>query len=68
MMQIIEHGNTYNTAKCNNCNCVFSYTGKDIMAMYENGNTSNERWVFCPECGRAVVVEGKEKENVNKIK
>lgn len=44
-MEIIKHGCTYKEYTCNNCNCVFSVTAKDLD---QNNN------VFCPECNDCI--------------
>lgn len=58
MMQIIEHGNTYNTAKCDKCGCVFGYTNTETTTTFKNGGKIRlDSWVSCPECGYSVVIE-----------
>lgn len=35
MIKVIQHGKTYKTSKCPNCNAVLEYTLKDLVYDYD---------------------------------
>lgn len=50
MINIIKHGNTYNSTVCSNCECEFTYTKTDIHIC------DGVKEVRCPECDKCVIV------------
>ena len=54
MISILKEGNTRKHAKCNKCNCEFSYLNEDIEYSYNRINAYDSeleyKYVCCPEC------------------
>ena len=54
MISILKEGNTRKYAKCNKCNCEFSYLNEDIKYAYNRINAYESeleyKYVCCPEC------------------
>ena len=59
MKEILKHGKTFAKAKCEECGCEFWYTVADVFN--SNSNDTNEFFVLCPECDKAIKVEKGEK-------
>lgn len=47
-MEILEHGNSYRSMKCEECSCKFQYTRKDIKTA--TWSEDYYKYVKCPEC------------------
>lgn len=50
MINVIKHGNTFNTIECSNCHCEYSYTKTDI-SIYDG-----VKEVRCPECNSCNII------------
>jgi len=54
MISILKEGNTRKHAKCDKCNCEFSYLNEDIEYSYNRINAYDSdleyTYVCCPEC------------------
>ena len=57
-MIILEHGNTYGTISCNNCNAFVGYCGKDIIEKnyLDKEHMSRIKYIECPECGKKIII------------
>lgn len=60
-MEVLRHGDTYESEQCEECKCVFRYVKNDIKTntirhlFYENNtpfveDIPYEEYVNCPEC------------------
>lgn len=57
MAEIIKPGNTHKVAKCNHCECIFSYLS------YEAYKDEGHYYIICPDCFNATIIENPE-ENI----
>ena len=57
-MIVLEHGNTYGTIRCKDCNAFIGYYGKDIIekTYINKGFVSCEKYLECPECGGKIIL------------
>lgn len=63
-MRVIKHGNKYELGVviCNNCNCKFAITSKDITKIQYTDYSSYDHdeydinVTFCPECNEEIKV------------
>ncbi len=56
MIKVIEHGNTHQRKRCEDCGCVFEFGIFDTKCYPGTGDV---RVVNCPECGEVIAVEAK---------
>ena len=55
MIKVIQHGKTYQTSKCPNCNAVLEYTLKDLTYDYDIETDITKYFLRCPECGHKFI-------------
>lgn len=61
-MEVIEHGKTFKTIKCNICRAEIGYTACDIEHTSVNDvydkrvHTTKSDYIFCPECGCRLIL------------
>lgn len=60
-MEILRHGSTFKKTTCPKCNCLFSFSEKDIFWMNEFDFCGH---VKCPECDN--IINGRNKGDENK--
>lgn len=61
-MEIVKHGNTYQTATCDMCSAVVGYTYRDVEhkimhdAYQGKVRETISEFFYCPECGCRIVL------------
>lgn len=57
-MIVLEHGDTYETIRCKDCNAFIGYCGKDIIekTYLNREHMSCVRYIKCPECGEKIII------------
>lgn len=62
MIEVLKHGNNYDTITCTRCNAKIGYAGTDVTTygsreeFEDNIIEIRKAFIRCPECGEALII------------